>query len=475
MAYQARRRDSLCLFVSLVNVMLSSNYSYFLFALVVYLAIAQRISPEVCLFCEKAWSHCVLDVITLCYALFVKWSINCFCHMTETIPEKGAVSRMKTFVQLRTLGVPLLLMVVLLTFVGMGLLQATPASAHSSHTKTWQIVPSPNNTSLDFNKFSGVAAFSPNDVWAVGQAQNYYSPLEPLVAHWNGTAWSIVTVPSAVSGNGFNAVATIPGTHHLWAVGTGGLAALWNGSTWNVIPTAPVDSPSFSGVVALSATNAWAVGTYNGQTSPAALVEHWNGTQWSQVPLDYPKGAIATYLNGITALSASDLWAVGSIDNGSSLPISTLVEHWNGTKWKLDTAPSPGPSQNVLNSVTRIPDTNAMWAVGRTESQSLIEYWNGKKWSVVSAPGVGQLFAVTALSAHNAWAVGSYYDGQNDNTLIVHWNGTAWNVVSSPNPSTASYLYGLTRVPGTDTLWAVGSYYSDGSNFREQTLTEQYS
>jgi hypothetical protein len=354
----------------------------------------------------------------------LKWLINCFCHMTEAIPAKGAVSRMKTFVQLRTPGVPLLLMVVLLTFVGMGPLQATPASAHSSHTKTWQIVPSPNNTSLDFNKFSGVAAFSPNDVWAVGQAQNYYSPLEPLVAHWNGTAWSIVTVPSAVSGNGFNAVATIPGTHHLWAVGTAGLAALWNGSSWNVIPTSPVDSPSFSGVVALSATNAWAVGTYNGQTSPAAL-----------------------------------------------------VEHWNGKKWKLDTAPSPGPTQNVLNSVTRIPNTNAMWAVGRTETQSLIEYWNGKKWSVVSAPGVGQLFAVTALSAHSAWAVGSYYDGQNDNTLIVHWNGTAWNVVSSPNPSTAtaSYLYGLTRVPGTDTLWAVGSYYSDGSNFREQTLTERYS
>lgn len=382
---------------------------------------------------------------------------------------------MKPFVQLRTLGMPLLLMVVLLTFVGTETFQTTPASAHSSHSKMWQIVPSPS-TSAVYNRLTGVAAFSANNVWAVGQAQNYYAPLEPLVAHWNGKAWSMVTIPSEASGNGFNAVATIPGTHNLWAVGTGGLAALWNGSSWNIIPTAPVDSPSFSGVVALNATDAWAVGTYNGQTSPAALVEHWNGTQWSQVPVDYPKGTIATYLNGITALSASDLWAVGSVDYGSSSPISTLVEHWNGKKWKLDTAPSPGPTQNVLNSVTRIPNTNALWAVGRTETQSLIEYLNGKKWSVVSAPGIGQLFAVTALSAQSAWAVGSYYDGQNDKTLILHWNGTAWNVVSSPNPSTAtaSYLYGLTRVPGTDTLWAVGSYYSDGSNFKEQTLTERY-
>ena len=327
---------------------------------------------------------------------------------------------MKTIIKLRTIGVPLLLMVVLLTFVGTGTFQTTVASAHSSHTRSWQIVQSPNNTSLDYNKFSGVAAFSPNDVWAVGQAQNYYTPpLEPLIAHWNGTAWSLVPL-SGASGNALNAVATIPGTHNLWAVGTGGLAALWNGSSWSIIPTAPVDTPSFSGVVALSATNAWAVGTYNGQTSPAALVEHWNGTQW-----------------------------------------------------KLVKAPNPDPNQNLLNSVTGIPGTKDLWAVGRTESQSLIEYWHGNKWRVVSAPGFGELFAVTALSKDNAWAVGNYFDGQNNNTLIVHWNGTAWNVVSSPNPSTASYLYGLTRVPCTNTLWAVGFYY-DSANL-EKTLTERYS
>ena len=381
----------------------------------------------------------------------------------------------KTIVRLRTVGAPLLLMVVLLSFVGSGIVQATPTSAHTRHAQTWQVVPSPS-TPATYNKLSGVAALSANDVWAVGQAQYYPSPLEPLVEHWNGSAWSIVPTPSSGTENGFNAVATIPGTHDLWAVGTGGLAELWNGTEWKIIPTAPVNSPSFSGVVALSATDAWAVGTYSGQIPYAPLVEHWNGKKWSQVPVPYPQGSIGSYLNGITALSATDLWAVGVDDKGSSSPLSTLVEHWNGKKWKLVSAPSPGPTQNVLNSVTRIPNTKHVWAVGRTEAQGLIEYWNGTKWSVVSAPIVGvfsELFGVIALSAKSAWAVGSYTHGQGDDyTLIEHWNGASWNVVSSPNPTTTSILYGLARVPRADTLWAVGSYYS---NNVERTLTERYS
>ena len=381
----------------------------------------------------------------------------------------------KTIIRLRTVGAPLLLMVVLLTFVGSGIVQATPASAHTRHAQTWQVVPSPS-TPAAYNWFNGVAAFSTNDVWAVGQAQYYPSPLEPLVEHWNGTAWNIAPTPSTGTENGFNAVATIPGTHDLWAVGTGGLAELWNGTEWKIIPTAPVNSPSFSGVVALSATDAWAVGTFSGQIPYAPLVEHWNGKKWSQIPVPYLQGSIGSFLNGITALSATDLWAVGTDDKGSSAPLSTLVEHWNGKNWKLVSAPSPGPSQNGLNSVTRIPNTNHLWAVGHTEDQSLIEYWNGKKWGVVSAPVVSvssELSGVIALSAKSAWVVGSYIDGQgNHYTLTEHWNGTAWKVVSSPNVTTYSFLNKLARVPGTDTLWAVGNYYD---SVGLKTLTERYS
>jgi hypothetical protein len=39
-------------------------------------------------------------------------------------------------------------------------------------------------------------------------------------------------------------------------------------------------------------------------------------------------------------------------------------------------------------------------------------------------PGGGVfLNGVAAISAHNAWAVGSVVD---NTTLILHWNGTTW-------------------------------------------------
>jgi hypothetical protein len=55
---------------------------------------------------------------------------------------------------------------------------------------------------------------SATDIWAVG---NTYSNgvTTTLTEHWNGTTWSLVPGP----GNSFNAVASIPGSNYVWAVG----------------------------------------------------------------------------------------------------------------------------------------------------------------------------------------------------------------------------------------------------------------
>jgi len=57
--------------------------------------------------------------------------------------------------------------------------------------------------------------------------------------------------------------------------------------TWNVI-SSPNNGASYdvlNGVSALSPTNAWAVGDYNISPGPLqTLIEHWDGTQWSIVP-----------------------------------------------------------------------------------------------------------------------------------------------------------------------------------------------
>src|SRR5205085_2469989 len=63
-------------------------------------------------------------------------------------------------------------------------------------------------------------------------------------------------------------------------------------------------------------------------------------------------------------------------------------------------------------------------------------------WRTVSSPNPGtddSLYAVSALSSSDVWAVGNNYDGGPVlvRTLIMHWDGTQWSVVPSPNPGSS--------------------------------------
>src|SRR6266487_3561651 len=98
----------------------------------------------------------------------------------------------------------------------------------------------------------------------------------------------------------------------------------------------------------------------------------------------FEKYKTSSHLNGIAAVSASDVWAVGFyIDAG------TLIEHWNGSSWKVVPSPNLGV-QHVDVSLS----------------------------------------SVAAVSASNVWAVGSYLDVSNNTntykTLSEHWNGSSW-------------------------------------------------
>ena len=62
------------------------------------------------------------------------------------------------------------------------------------------------------------------------------------------------------------------------------------------------------------------------------------------------------------------------------------------------------------------------------------------------------LTSVSADSASDAWAVGSYISdttGVRD-TLILHWNGTAWSRVASPSPGTRFSVLNGVSAGGTN-------------------------
>jgi hypothetical protein len=91
-----------------------------------------------------------------------------------------------------------------------------------------------------------------------------------------------------------------------------------------------------------------------------SLILHYDGRTWLQVPS--PSPATFNELTGVRAISANDAWAVGNVTDGTSF--KTLTLHWDGTSWTQVASPSPGPvGLTQLTSVAAISPTEA-WAVG---------------------------------------------------------------------------------------------------------------
>ncbi len=375
------------------------------------------------------------------------------------------------------------LLVALVAFVTVRIGAAGTAKASSS-CGSWTIIHSPNPPQTNNSGFYSVAAISRNDVWAVGSYFVNRFDTNTLIEHWNGTSWSIVPSPSPGSNtieDQLFAVAAIS-SNNVWAAGVQNNLPLiehWNGQQWNVVSSPmPFSSGSLFGIAAISSNDIWVVGNYNAST----LTEHWNGQKWSIVSSPN-EGSLDSEFHSVTAVSSSDVWAVGDYLNSNAIE-QTLTEHWDGTKWSIVASPNTGTQDNALNGVSAVSSSN-IWAVGsyivRTQSsfyfQTLIEHWNGTKWHVVSSPHPGtpddSLNSVAVVSAKNVWAVGSYTT-QGTLPLIVHWDGTTWQAVSNPSLAPTSLLLGVTVVPGTSRLWAVGSTTSAIHPHVVKTLTEFY-
>lgn len=189
-------------------------------------------------------------------------------------------------------------------------------------------------------------------------------------------------------------------------------------------------------------------------------------------------------LNGITALSTADAWAVGSHYTSIFVPSQTLAEHWNGTAWSIVPTPNTGDGSNVLYEVDWL-SSNAVWGVGSKIDgglmSTLVERWDGSSWTIVPSPNRGQngsLLDVAMGSRHMGWAVGQAYEGSQQRTLIEAWNGNAWQILPSPSPDPEFNELDGVAIISKMNAWAVGStgfgpliLHWDGAAWSQVALT----
>ena len=241
-------------------------------------------------------------------------------------------------------------------------------------------------------------------------------------------------------------------------------------------PVGAVPAPSrgsfdgLYGVSAVSNNDVWAAGRYIGANSAdKTLVEHWDGARFRQVTSPDPQPNDVLF--GVEAVSGTDVWAVGETWPATAEVDSPLAEHFDGSSWTVVPLPALPSGSGLLRGVAA-GSPGDVWAVGselsgpaNSNAATLTEHWDGTAWHVVSSPDPGRygnyLDSVTVVSPRDVWAVGtSGTTAHGTATLIEHWDGTRWSVVPSPDAGIQDSLASVAAVSAGD-VWAAGDYFTD--------------
>ena len=306
---------------------------------------------------------------------------------------------------------------------------------------------------------------SPSDVWAVGGQ---------TVAHFNGSDWSIVPLPSTVFGNRSVELRTIwgSGKGDCWFAGnaprgpsdrpyrTEVLAYHFDGNRWkeSPLPYLNIDHPTVRKLRGHGAKSVWLVGDgfrmqFDGkrwQTMPinrpplprAAAVwvgssndiwladqslAHWDGSRLLGRPSHAPGACGDTpdlQLTDIWGNTPRDIWL--SAHGPRKAP---KLWHSEGTNW-LPVANSAVFPRDVALEAIRGTHSGDLWLVGnfrRRGGDAILQVWSVAQkrgplgWSKGTRLWPGSVYALAVQSTDAVYAVGR-------GGLALRFDGQSWNV-----------------------------------------------
>ncbi|WP_318209386.1 hypothetical protein [Streptomyces sp. SJL17-1] len=272
---------------------------------------------------------------------------------------------------------------------------------------------------------------------AVGLAAVVATAASPAAAD---TSWRDVS-PADSNGSVLYDVETAGGA--TWAVGLRSdattrpfapVAMRWTGKGWQA-PPQPADHGRLDDLAVGAPDEVWAVGTRNetvGETDwdrGRALLQHWNGTAWSEVALPFPEGAGDTSLSAVDVDAAGSVWVYGGYADpaGEYVPVMFRGDADGGGGW------------------TRLPaDTGLTWVAQLEVGPGGVAHaigdgvsrFDGRSWTRQSLPPSldGAMYdGIEMRAANDIWAVGHIRDEKLwRRPVIVRYDGRAWRTVRTP-------------------------------------------
>ncbi|MER6787283.1 hypothetical protein ABT330_22150 [Streptomyces sp. NPDC000658] len=243
---------------------------------------------------------------------------------------------------------------------------------------------------------------------------------------------------------------------------------------WRIDYRSPVPDSELNGLAAVSADEAWAVGSTGEPDHRRGSLLHYTAGRWTTVPL--PVELREDPELQISASGPHDVWihhrepapfppaegeagrrhqplpeSPGQPDGRPLLP----VMRWDGERWHRTAVPFP-------ITTLRVPAPDRAWAV---DDQGALWSWDGRTWERAGLPvWVG---ALDASSPDDVWAVGTRLSADPPNQVAaLHYDGHGWRRTRLPEyrfarngtlPGETSTL-GYVRVLAADDVWALGAH-----------------
>ncbi|MCX5382004.1 FG-GAP-like repeat-containing protein [Streptomyces sp. NBC_00083] len=185
---------------------------------------------------------------------------------------------------------------------------------------------------------------------------------------------------------------------------------------------------SLTSVSSVDADHAWAGGWKTGDKGMDGRIARWDGTTWSTVT--DPALPHVMQWSAVSAVSATDVWAYGLTETDQYLV------HYDGEKWTV--VPTAGAYDRAWPEVPLKAVPGRLFKGGN----ALYTYSDGT-WQTFAVPEGVDIQGIDALSANDAYATGTQFQGEGGHPVTYHWDGTTWTLmpqIPAPSGVTVSHI-----------------------------------